>query len=24
MRMLGAWPLQLEGSDPAPIRRSMQ
>ena len=24
MRWLGAWPLQLEGSDPAPIRRSMQ
>jgi 1-acyl-sn-glycerol-3-phosphate acyltransferase len=24
MRLLGAWPLQLEGSDPAPIRRSMQ
>jgi 1-acyl-sn-glycerol-3-phosphate acyltransferase len=24
MRMLGAWPLQLEGSDPKPIRRSLQ
>lgn len=24
LRMLGAWPLQLEGSDPAPIRRSLQ
>lgn len=24
MRLLGAWPLPLEGSDPAPIRRSMQ
>lgn len=24
MRMLGAWPLQLEGSDPAAIRRSHQ
>ena len=24
MRMLGAWPLQLEGSDPAAIRRSLQ
>lgn len=24
MRLLGAWPLQLEGSDPAAIRRSMQ
>ncbi len=24
MRLLGAWPLQLEGSDPGPIRRSMQ
>jgi len=24
MRLLGAWPLQLEASDPAPIRRSMQ
>lgn len=23
MRMLGAWPLQLEGSDPKPIRRSL-
>jgi 1-acyl-sn-glycerol-3-phosphate acyltransferase len=22
--MFGAWPLQLEGSDPAPIRRSLQ
>ena len=24
MRFLGAWPLQLEGSDPAAIRRSLQ
>lgn len=24
MSVLGAWPLQLEGSDPAPIRRSLQ
>lgn len=24
MRLLGAWPLQLEGSDPAAIRRSLQ
>lgn len=24
MKMLGAWPLQLEGSDPAAIRRSLQ
>src|SRR5438046_280369 len=24
LRMFGAWPLQLEGSDPAPIRRSIQ
>jgi len=24
MRLFGAWPLQLEGSDPAPIRRSLQ
>jgi 1-acyl-sn-glycerol-3-phosphate acyltransferase len=24
MRLLGAWPLQLEGTDPAPIRRSIQ
>lgn len=24
LRMLGAWPLQLEGSDPKPIRRSLQ
>ena len=24
LRALGAWPLQLEGSDPAPIRRSLQ
>ena len=24
MRMLGAWPLQLEGTDPKPIRRSIQ
>jgi 1-acyl-sn-glycerol-3-phosphate acyltransferase len=24
MRMLGAWPLQLEGIDPKPIRRSLQ
>lgn len=24
MRVLGAWPLQLEGSDPAAIRRSLQ
>jgi 1-acyl-sn-glycerol-3-phosphate acyltransferase len=24
IRMLGAWPLQLEGSDPKPIRRSLQ
>lgn len=24
MRMLGAWPLQLEGSDPKPIRQSLQ
>jgi 1-acyl-sn-glycerol-3-phosphate acyltransferase len=24
LRLLGAWPLQLEGSDPAPIRRSLQ
>ncbi|PYS57685.1 MAG: hypothetical protein DMF76_21535, partial [Acidobacteria bacterium] len=24
LRMFGAWPLQLEGSDPAPIRRSLQ
>lgn len=24
MRLLGSWPLQLEGSDPAPIRLSMQ
>ena len=24
MRMLGAWPLQLEGSDPKSIRRSLQ
>lgn len=24
MRLLGAWPLQLEGSDPATIRRSLQ
>ena len=24
MRMLGAWPLQLEGSDPKPIRTSLQ
>jgi 1-acyl-sn-glycerol-3-phosphate acyltransferase len=23
MRLLGAWPLQLEGTDPAPIRRSL-
>lgn len=24
MRLFGAWPLQLEGSDPGPIRRSLQ
>ena len=24
LRMLGSWPLQLEGSDPKPIRRSIQ
>lgn len=24
LRLVGAWPLQLEGSDPAPIRRSIQ
>jgi 1-acyl-sn-glycerol-3-phosphate acyltransferase len=24
VRMLGSWPLQLEGSDPKPIRRSLQ
>ena len=24
IRLLGAWPLQLEGSDPGPIRRSLQ
>ena len=24
LRAFGAWPLQLEGSDPAPIRRSLQ
>lgn len=24
MKVLGAWPLHLEGSDPAPIRRSLQ
>src|SRR5437016_587989 len=24
MSLFGAWPLQLEGSDPAPIRRTMQ
>jgi 1-acyl-sn-glycerol-3-phosphate acyltransferase len=24
MRFLGAWPLQIEGSDPAAIRRSLQ
>lgn len=24
LRKLGAWPLQLEGSDPKPIRRSLQ
>lgn len=24
LRMLGAWPLQLEGSDPKPIRQSLQ
>ena len=24
MRLLGAWPLQVEGTDPAPIRRSLQ
>lgn len=24
LRLLGAWPLQLEGSDPGPIRRSLQ
>jgi len=24
MRMLGAWPLQLEGNDPTAIRRSLQ
>ena len=24
LKMFGAWPLQLEGSDPAPIRRSLQ
>jgi 1-acyl-sn-glycerol-3-phosphate acyltransferase len=24
MRLLGAWPLQLEGSDPAAIRKSLQ
>lgn len=24
MRLLGAWPLQVEGKDPAPIRRSLQ
>jgi 1-acyl-sn-glycerol-3-phosphate acyltransferase len=24
LRLLGAWPLQLEGGDPAPIRRSLQ
>jgi 1-acyl-sn-glycerol-3-phosphate acyltransferase len=24
MRFLGAWPLQVEGSDPAAIRRSLQ
>ena len=24
LRWLGAWPLQLEGTDPAPIRRSLQ
>ena len=24
LRMLGAWPLQLEGTDPKPIRRSLQ
>ena len=24
LKMFGAWPLQLEGTDPAPIRRSLQ
>jgi len=24
LRLFGAWPLQLEGADPAPIRRSLQ
>jgi len=24
LRLLGSWPLQLEGSDPKPIRRSLQ
>lgn len=24
MQLFGAWPLQLEGKDPAPIRRSLQ
>jgi 1-acyl-sn-glycerol-3-phosphate acyltransferase len=24
LRLFGAWPLQLEGSDPTPIRRSLQ
>jgi 1-acyl-sn-glycerol-3-phosphate acyltransferase len=24
LKLFGAWPLQLEGSDPAPIRRSLQ
>ena len=24
LRLLGAWPLQLEGADPTPIRRSLQ
>jgi len=24
LRLFGSWPLQLEGSDPAPIRRSLQ
>jgi len=24
LRLFGAWPLQLEGTDPAPIRRSLQ
>ena len=24
LRLFGCWPLQLEGSDPAPIRRSLQ